>query len=127
MQVENEKRGIIPSNISYYSSSAGRIRTYNLLVTLTLKLLLGVDYIITPTIVGGEALPSPKSFGPVLPFRIVSEPYLIFIRSWLLIARSFKLGFPAIHLVFPHQITLEGCNNLQRVALPLSYRGILNF
>ena len=72
-------------------SSATRDRTWDILVTLILKFLKGVDYIIILLDVRRFL-----RFYGVLPEGIVSEPSPI---SWSL-AADYPIGLPAIHLIF---------------------------
>ena len=100
--------------------SAGRIRTYDQLVTCSPPITGGMDYIIIQTLSGCGAL---RPFG-LLPCGIVSTPSpTLVVGAWLRIALDQRsVGFPEF-TSFSTRLTTRSCLR-QRAALPLSYRGI---
>lgn len=100
--VSNDRKSLV-------HGSAGRIRTSNLVVTLTLKLLLGVDYIfIVPAIAGLDAgcivsEPS-RHFGIFLVSSAADYPFIFM-----------TVGFPTILPVFSPMFPLEAAVNRRAV------------
>ena len=112
-----------------YTGSATWTRTRNQSITLILKLLLGMDYIITIVIVDHRRC---KALGAVqwtelLPEGIVSEPsrHRVSLGCWLSSFEDFQQFtlftflnfFRKLRNAFEHFLP-------QSIALPLSYRGI---